>query len=76
MWVALRSGSSLIEVDTRTSAVVSRTVLPSQPAALHQGDSGVFVTTEGEGAPLLRIDSLIETPDAAQQAADVAGADE
>ena len=76
VWVALRSGSSLIEVDTRTSAVVSRTVLPSQPAALHQGDSGVFVTTEGEGAPLLRIDSLIETPDAAQQAADVAEADE
>ena len=60
VWVALRVGSSLIEVDTRTSAVVSRTELPSEPIQLHQGDSGVFVTTSGEGsaAPLVRIDSL------------------
>ena len=72
VWVALRSGSSLIEVDTRTSAVVSRTALPSQPTALHQGDTGVYVTTDGEATPLLRIDSLVETPDAAQQAADAA----
>ena len=57
VWVALRSGSSLIEVDTRTSAVISRTTLPSEPAALHQGDSGVFVTTNGE-VPLLRVASL------------------
>lgn len=57
VWVALRSGSSLIEVDTRTSAVVSRTTLPSEPSALHQGDSGVFVTTAGE-VPLLRVASL------------------
>ena len=57
VWVALRSGSSLIEVDTRTSAVVSRTTLPSEPTALHQGDSGVFVTTAGE-VPLVRVASL------------------
>ncbi len=72
VWVALRSGSSLIEVDTRTSAVVSRTELPSQPTALHQGDTGVFVTIDSDDAPLLRIDSLSQTPDAAEQAAEAA----
>lgn len=65
VWVALRSGSSLIEVDTLTSAVVSRTELASEPAALHQGQSGVFVTTVGEGSPLLRIASLVEASDPA-----------
>ncbi len=68
VWVALRVGSSLIEVDTRTSAVVSRTELSSEPAALYEGESGVFVTTVGEDAPLLRIDSLVD------EAADEAGA--
>lgn len=57
VWVALRSGTSLIEVDTRTAAVISRTALPGEPTALHQGDSGVFVTLEGE-VPLVRVASL------------------
>lgn len=57
VWVALRSGSSLIEVDTRTAAVISRTALPGTPTALHQGDSGVFVTMEGD-VPLVRVASL------------------
>ncbi len=68
VWVALRSGSSLIEVDTATSAVVSRTELSSEPAQLFQGDNGVYVTTVGEGGPLLRIDSLATTADLAAQA--------
>jgi|GEM_PF-6090893 len=55
-----------IEAGTRTSAVVSRTTLPSEPTALHQGDSGVFVTTAGE-VPLLRVASLIPAePEAAE----------
>ncbi len=57
VWVALRSGTSLIEVDTRTAAVISRTALPGVPTALHQGDSGVFVTLEGD-VPLVRVASL------------------
>ena len=75
VWVALRSGETLIEVDTRTSAVVSRTPLPSEPTALYQGDSGVFVTSDGE-VPLVMVASLIPTaaPDsgAASDAADEA----
>lgn len=62
VWVALRSGTSLIEVDTRTAAVVSRTALPGTPTALHQGDSGVFVTLEGD-VPLVRVASLIQPPE-------------
>lgn len=61
VWVALRAGTSLIEVDTRTAAVVSRTSLPGTPTALHQGDTGVFVTLEGE-VPLVRVASLIQPP--------------
>ncbi len=57
VWVALRSGTSLIEVDTRTAAVISRTALPGTPTALHQGDSGVFVTLEGD-VPLVLVASL------------------
>jgi len=60
VWVALRSGQSLIEVDTRTSAVVSRTTLPAEPSGLHQGESGVFVTMEGD-TPLVRVSSLTNT---------------
>ena len=75
VWVGLRAGSSLIEVDTRTSAVVSRTALDSEPAALHQGDSGVFVTTVAEEAQMLFIDSLV-TGEANEDAADAeAGTD-
>lgn len=67
VWVALRSGTSLIEVDTRTAAVVSRTVLPGTPTALHQGDSGVFVTLEGD-VPLVRVASLIQPSGTAEDA--------
>lgn len=75
VWVALRSGSSLIEVDTRTSAVVSRTELADEPSALFQGETGVYVTTAGNGAPLVRIDSLIPTVDPdADEVATVEGA--
>ncbi len=77
VWVALRSGSSLIEVDTRTAAVVSRTPLPSEPAALHQGDSGVFVTTTGGETPLLRVASSSPAqPSQADSTEDDAVADE
>lgn len=62
VWVALRSGTSLIEVDTRTSAVVSRTTLPSVPVALHRGDSGVFVAMNGD-VPLVRVSSLVAPVD-------------
>lgn len=62
VWVALRSGASLIEVDTRTSAVVSRTTLPSTPVALHRGDSGVFVAMDAE-VPLVRVSSLVAPVD-------------
>lgn len=62
VWVALRSGTSLIEVDTRTAAVISRTALPGTPTALHEGDTGVFVTLEGE-VPLVRVASLTQTTD-------------
>ena len=58
VWVALRSGESLIEVDTRTSAVISRTTLPDVPTALHRGESGVFVTMDG-AVPLVQVASLI-----------------
>ena len=61
VWVGLRRGSSLIEVDTRTAAVVSRTPLPSEPTALHEGESGVFVTTNGDPA-LLRVSSTEQPP--------------
>ena len=57
VWVGLRAGQSLIEVDTRTSAVVSRTVLDAQPLALHQGDVGVFVTMED--GPLILVSSPV-----------------
>ena len=75
VWVGLRAGSSLIEVDTRTSAVISRTMMPSEPTALHQGDTGVFVTMEGE-VPLVRVSSLLidEDEDAADE--DTAEAEE
>ena len=66
VWVALRVGSSLIEVDTLTSAVVSRTELSSEPTALYEGETGVFVTTVGEDASLLRIDSLVDESAAEQ----------
>ena len=71
VWVGLRAGSSLIEVDTRTSAVISRTMMPSEPTALHQGDTGVFVTMEGE-VPLVRVSSLLidEDEDVDEGAAD------
>ena len=69
VWVALRSGTSLIEVDTRTSAVISRTALPGTPAALHQGDSGVFVTMEGD-VPLVRVASLVPLPSEVEDAAE------
>lgn len=69
VWVALRSGTSLIEVDTRTSAVISRTALPGTPSALHQGDSGVFVTMEGD-VPLVRVASLVPLPSEAEDAAE------
>ncbi len=69
VWVALRSGTSLIEVDTRTSAVISRTALPGIPSALHQGDSGVFVTMEGD-VPLVRVASLVPLPSEAEDAAE------
>jgi hypothetical protein len=69
VWVALRSGTSLIEVDTRTSAVISRTALPGVPTALHQGDSGVFVTMEGD-VPLVRVASLLQVPSEAEDAAE------
>ena len=69
VWVALRSGSSLIEVDTRTSAVVSRTTLPGEPTALHQGDMGVFVTMDGD-VPLVRVSSLLTDAEAEEAAAD------
>ncbi len=68
VWVGLRAGSSMIEVDTATSAVVSRTELSSEPAQLYEGDTGVYVSTVGEGSPLLRIDSLAITADLAEQA--------
>jgi len=72
VWVALRSGQSLIEVDTRTSAVVSRTTLPNEPTSLHRGDSGVFVTMDGD-VPLVHVSSLVSP--AGQDPADDAGAD-
>lgn len=56
VWVALRSGSTLIEVDTRTSAVVSRTSLPAEPVALSEGETGVLVTLNAED-PLVRVAS-------------------
>ena len=76
VWVALRSGSSLIEVDTLTSAVVSRTELSDEPTALYEGDSGVYVTTSGEGAPLFRIDSLVTAPDPVQEVEDIETSDD
>ena len=48
VWVALRSGETLIEVDTRTSAIVSRTTLPATPIELIPGETGVFVALDGE----------------------------
>ena len=57
VWVGLRAGQALIEVDTRTSAVVSRTVLDAQPLAVHQGDVGVFVTMED--GPLILVSSPV-----------------
>ena len=61
VWVGLRAGQALIEVDTRTSAVVSRTVLDAQPLALHQGDVGVFVTMED--GPLILVSSPVSADD-------------
>ena len=61
VWVGLRAGQSLIEVDTRTSAVVSRTSLADPPAALHEGDAGVFVTMED--SPLLLVSSPVSADD-------------
>ena len=61
VWVVLRSGSSLIEVDTTTAAVVSRTPLSGEPVSLHQGDSGVYVTTTDPDNPLLFVASLTPT---------------
>ena len=72
VWVGLRQGSSLIEVDTRTAAVVSRTPMPSEPTALHQGDTGVFVTTDGDPG-LLRVSSLSEPADVEAAEADAGG---
>ena len=63
VWVALRAGESLVEVDTRTSAVVSRTTLAGPPAALHQGDAGVFVTLDGEQT-LTLVSSAVSGDDA------------
>ena len=56
IWVALRSGSTLVEVDTRTSAVVSRTSLPAEPVGLSPGETGVLVTLDAED-PLVRVAS-------------------
>lgn len=56
VWVALRAGQSLIEVDTQTSAVVSRTGLPDAPTGLHQGEDGVFVTMSDD-AQLFHVSS-------------------
>ncbi len=69
VWVGLRSGESLIEVDTRTSAVVSRTTLPDAPTGLHRGESGVFVTMEGD-IPLVQVASLIAPDGDADAGAD------
>ena len=64
-----------IRDSTRTSAVVSRTELADEPSALFQGETGVYVTTAGNGAPLVRIDSLIPTVDPdADEVATVEGA--
>lgn len=71
VWVALRSGSKLIEVDTRTSAVVSRTDLPGVPLRLTRGETGVLVTLEGD-TPLVRVASVV--PDVAD--AELDGADD
>ena len=62
VWVALRAGSTLVEVDARTSAVVSRTTLPGPPTKLTRGETGVLVTMTGE-TPLVRVASVV--PDVA-----------
>ena len=62
VWVALRAGSTLVEVDTRTSAVVSRTTLPGPPMKLTRGETGVLVTMTGD-TPLVRVASVV--PDVA-----------
>ena len=59
VWVALRSGSSLIEVDTRTSAVVSRTELSSEPARLFQGVRDLYVSTVDDPGTIFKIDSCL-----------------
>jgi hypothetical protein len=56
IWVALRSGETLIEVDTRTAAVVSRTSLPGVPLEITSGGDGVLVSLEGD-VPLVRVAS-------------------
>ncbi len=76
IWVGLRSGSSLIEVDTRTSAVVSRTELSSEPARLFQGDENVFVSTAEDAGTIFQVDPLqAESADTDAGAADAEGAD-
>ncbi|MGI9606631.1 MAG: hypothetical protein ACR2P0_10875 [Acidimicrobiales bacterium] len=73
VWVALRSGETLIEVDTRTSAVVSRTKLPAVPIELIPGEGGVFVRLEGD-VPLVRVGSIAtEVEPGEGTAADAAG---
>ncbi len=57
VWVGLRSGATLIEVDTRTSAVVSRTSLPAEPEQLFDGGSSVYVTVVDETSPVVRVES-------------------
>lgn len=68
VWVGLRSGTTLIEVDTRTSAIVSRTQLPAEPTGLFRGASAVYVAVDDAVATLVRVASA--NPDAADTAAD------
>ena len=77
VWVALRSGSSLIEVDTRTSAVVSRTELSSEPSKLFQGTNALYVATADDAGTIFRVNSL-ETPsdDTTDETVDQAGDEE
>ena len=46
--------------------------MPSEPTALHQGDTGVFVTTDGDPG-LLRVSSLSEPADVEAAEADADG---
>lgn len=60
VWVALRSGSTMVEIDVRTAAISSRTPLDAVPESVTTGRGGVFVSFADSSLPIVRVDALAE----------------